>query len=251
MQVFQAALLPLVFTVMVGMSESHAQAQTPAESTPPPSLDEALGIKGGEKAPAPDTHTEDLERNLEGGKPRDILSSALADMKQSEKLLQAQEVGLSTRRVQESVVRKLDELIATAQRMKQKQQQQQQQQQSGSESSSSKSQQSGKKTGKDGSNGQDEPKEQGQERGGRDGKKESKEGGSQRNQQGDANSNDPPEFADSTLTDAQFQEGRAEWGRLPPRVRDAVRQGLRDPMSSAYRRLTQEYYRRLAEEPKR
>jgi hypothetical protein len=48
--------------------------------------------------------------------------------------------------------------------------------------------------------------------------------------------------------DAQFDESRAEWGRLPPRVRDAVRQGFRDPMSAAYRRLTQEYYRRLAEE---
>ena len=54
-----------------------------------------------------------------------------------------------------------------------------------------------------------------------------------------------------TTTDAQFDESRAEWGRLPPRVREAVRQGLRDPMSAAYRRLTQDYYRRLAEEPKR
>lgn len=47
---------------------------------------------------------------------------------------------------------------------------------------------------------------------------------------------------------AQFDESRVEWGQLPPRVRDAVRQGVRDPMSAAYRRLTQEYYRRLAEE---
>ena len=44
---------------------------------------------------------------------------------------------------------------------------------------------------------------------------------------------------------------RSEWGRLPARVRDAVRQGMRDPMSASYRRLTQDYYRRMAEEPKR
>ena len=50
---------------------------------------------------------------------------------------------------------------------------------------------------------------------------------------------------------AQLEEGRVEWGRLPPRVRDAVRQGMRDPMSAAYRRLTQEYYRRMAEEPRK
>jgi hypothetical protein len=53
---------------------------------------------------------------------------------------------------------------------------------------------------------------------------------------------------EAAATDAQFDESRAEWGRLPPRVREAVRQGFRDPMSAAYRRLTQEYYRRLAEE---
>ncbi|MFM9146006.1 MAG: hypothetical protein ACKORL_11810, partial [Phycisphaerales bacterium] len=62
---------------------------------------------------------------------------------------------------------------------------------------------------------------------------------------------EPPEAVDPTDQLAQFDESRAEWGRLPPRVREAVRQGLRDPMSAAYRRLTQDYYRRLAEEQRR
>ena len=58
----------------------------------------------------------------------------------------------------------------------------------------------------------------------------------------------PPGAVDPADMAAQFDESRVEWGQLPPRVRDAVRQGVRDPMSAAYRRLTQEYYRRLAEE---
>ena len=45
-----------------------------------------------------------------------------------------------------------------------------------------------------------------------------------------------------------LEEGRVEWGRLPDRVRDLIRQGRRDRISSIYRRLTEQYYRRLAEE---
>jgi hypothetical protein len=64
----------------------------------------------------------------------------------------------------------------------------------------------------------------------------------------EADASQPPTMVDPTDVAAQFDESRVEWGQLPPRVRDAVRQGVRDPMSAAYRRLTQEYYRRLAEE---
>ena len=43
----------------------------------------------------------------------------------------------------------------------------------------------------------------------------------------------------------------AEWGNLPPRTRDMVQQGVREKMSSVYRRWTEAYYRRIAEEAKR
>ena len=229
-------------------------AAAPPASTPPaadpPSLDEALGLGGAKKPTTDDQHAEDLKRSLEGAKPRDILASALDDMRRSEKLLEANEAGLPTRRVQESVVRKLDELIATAQRIQQqKNQQQQQGQQSGQQQKQGKGQQQGKQQANDGQ--RDEPREGGQERGGKDGKPKPQDAGGKRRPDGDANANEPPPNVDPTANDAQFDEGRAEWGRLPPRVREAVRQGMRDPMSSAYRRLTQDYYRRLAEEPKR
>lgn len=239
-------LLSLAFDVPV--------APPQVATTPPPSLDEALGLGDGNKQSGAKEDTSELQRSLDGAKPRDILNSAIDDMKQSARLLEANDSGISTRRVQESVVRKLDELIATAQRMQQQQQQQppggqgQQGQPNQGNKGKEQSKNQGDQEGKDGK--RDEPSESGQPRGGRD-KGKDQEGGGKRSKDGDASTNEPPELLDPTMSDAQFDEGRAEWGRLPPRVREAVRQGLRDPMSSAYRQLTQDYYRRLAEEPKR
>ena len=229
----------------------------PAMADKPPSLDEALGLGDGGKQSDTTTDTSELQRSLDGAKPRDILNSAIDDMKHSAQLLEANDSGISTRRVQESVVRKLDELIATAQRMKQQQSQQGQESQGQqSQGQSGKGKNQGKDQGaKDGKDGQDgkkpEPGENGQPRGGRDGKQDQDGADGKRRKDGDATSNEPPEQADPTMNSAQFDEARAEWGRLPPRVREAVRQGVRDPMSAAYRQLTQDYYRRLAEEPKR
>jgi hypothetical protein len=236
-----------------------AQPSTPSAADKPPSLDEALGLGDGAKQSDTTTDASELQRSLDGAKPRDILNSAIDDMKHSAQLLEANDSGISTRRVQESVVRKLDELIATAQRMKQQQSQQGQSSQGQqSQGQSGKGKNQGAKDGQDGKDSKDgqdgkkpEPGENGQPRGGRDGKQDQDGANGKRRKDGDATSNEPPELADPTMNDAQFDEGRAEWGRLPPRVREAVRQGLRDPMSAAYRQLTQDYYRRLAEEPKR
>lgn len=231
-------------------SLSVAQATPPAEppkaaptERPPPSLDEALGIGG---PPPPDKdheHGEELGRSLDGAKPRDILASAIEDMRRSARLLESNDVGIGTRRVQESVVRKLDELIASAQRMKD-------QQESRNQGSQQKQQAGAQPQGgrRDDAGAPDEPREGGQPRGGQDARRQE---GNRRRPDGDANATEPPQATDPTTVDAQFDESRAEWGRLPPRVREAVRQGLRDPVSAAYRRLTQEYYRRLAEEPRR
>ena len=221
--------------------------QAPADP-PPPSLDEALGIGGGERADQPPSA---IEESLSGAKPRDILQSALDDMARSADLLDSKEAGLPTRRAQQSVVRKLDELIATARRMQQQQQQQQQAGRSGGAQQRRNQQGGQQQDGQSGQEpGQDEPRpraddESRRRAGDRDG------AGRPQGQRADAGAQEPPEAVDPTDEMAQFDEARAEWGRLPPRVREAVRQGLRDPMSAAYRRLTQDYYRRLAEEQRR
>jgi hypothetical protein len=221
----------------------------PGPADQPPSLDDALGLEpeGGVRK-VPEDGSE-LDRSLSGAKPRDILASAIEDMRRSARLLDAQDPGLTTRRAQESVVRKLDELIATARRMQEQEQQRQQQQ--GQAKQQQRRNQGQNRAQQQDQQGQQEPREDGQEQGGRDRNQPTPGEGRDRRTDGDANAQEPPTALDPAANDLQFDESRAEWGRLPPRVREAVRQGLRDPMSAAYRRLTQEYYKRLAEEPRR
>lgn len=237
----------------------------PAPVVPPPagppaaapgdgaSLDDLLGIGGAGKDRSVDERAEKVERSLSGAEPREILDSAIDDMRRSASLLAEREAGLPTRRAQESVVRKLDELIASAERMKREQQS------SASSSGSQRQQPSPKQGARDGQRSGQEGEAAREPQGGlregdrRAGTERDRAGadGERNRAAGDADADQPPPNVDPTQRDAQFDEARAEWGRLPPRVRDAVRQGFRDPMSSAYRRQTQDYYRRLAGEAPR
>lgn len=45
-----------------------------------------------------------------------------------------------------------------------------------------------------------------------------------------------------------LRQTRVEWGNLPPRLRDELLQGVNERSSALYRRLTDAYFRRLAEE---
>lgn len=239
-------LIALMLALALQAAGGSAPAPPPAAPVSPPSLDEALGLEG---AGAVDTPGSDLDAALAGAPPKDILESALADMKRSLRLLEARETGLPTKRVQESVVRKLDELIATAQRMQQQQQQQQQQQGRGGQQRGQR--QEGQRDGGE-RQGANEPRPA--EGDGSRQRPKGTEGEAADRREGAASEADatrPPDAADPGDGSAQFDESRVEWGQLPPRVREAVRQGVRDPMSAAYRRLTQEYYRRLAEEGRR
>ena len=78
-----------------------AQPSTPSAADKAPSLDEALGLGDGAKQSNTTTDASDLQRSLDGAKPRDILNSAIDDMKHSAQLLEANDSGISTRRVQE------------------------------------------------------------------------------------------------------------------------------------------------------
>lgn len=53
---------------------------------------------------------------------------------------------------------------------------------------------------------------------------------------------------EETRLGGALEETDQEWGALPARVRDLLRQGRRDTYSNVYEQLTGEYYRRLAEE---
>lgn len=220
-------------------------APTPAPPTADePSLDRALGLDEPGDAPADaEQRRRELERGLRQEKPRDLLASALQDLRVSADLLAQAQPGLDTQRLQENAVRKFDELIATARRMQQEQQSAaQQQKQQGSRSQ--RSNQQGEQSPQDGEGQRPEPQgsqaSQGRQRGDQRG-----------DQAGQQAGNPDSRLVDPTDQMAEFDESRIAWGQLPPRVREAVRQGLRDPVSAAYRKMTQDYYRRLAEEQKK
>ena len=180
-----------------------------------PTLDELLGIEG---EAAPTEGLPDIERALEGGAGEaqqdisQLFVSAVESMSRSaDRLGDLGDHGLTTQRFQEDALNKLDMLIAMAQQNQQQQQPSPQSQQQ-----------------------QSDPQAQQQQQ---------QQAGSGENPGVDSR---PP--ARQAELDGDISESRAEWGMLPARLRDMLLQGRGDTAASLYRRLTERYYQRLAEE---
>ena len=73
------------------------------------------------------------------------------------------------------------------------------------------------------------------------------EAGAAGDPQGGTPETDPSDAAQG----GPLEQSEAEWGRLPARTREAVRQGLREKMSTTYKWWTEQYYRRIAEEARK
>ncbi len=220
------------------------------------SLDELLGIptsgktgdtpatadgQGGAKPdedPAARAARERLQRGLDEKELDSLLHQALSGMQTSaEQLADRTETGLTTQRVQADVVAKLDQLIEEAKRRSKNSQ--------SKSSSGSSSSQSGQKQQ------QGNAQKQGEQDGNKPGESKTRIG-SQRSKSGDGNrEGEGPAPVDPDKDQAAMDESQAEWGALPERVRDLIRQGSRDRIASLYQRLTQEYYRRMAEDASR
>ena len=195
----------------------------------PPSLDELLGLEPDEseasaREAADRAAQDELDRRLREIEAADAFREALEKMTIAANLLeQSFDPGLGTQRIQEEILAKLDTLIDLAQ--------QNQSNQSSSSSSSSSSQQQQQQPQQQQSNQQQQQQQDGEQ-----------------NSEGDnRGENDPPARQDGVLTGA-LDETRSEWGSLPDRIREQMQQGMSDQRSSLYRALTEEYYRRLAEE---
>jgi hypothetical protein len=219
---------------------------TPPAATPPKSLDDLLGIPKSEAKPAQPATGDDpstkesrerLARGLTEQELDSLLKQALSGMRMSAaQLAERTDTGLDTQRVQADVVAKLDQLIEEAKRRSK----------GGSPSSGSSSSSGDPSKG----SGQRQPGE-GDPSGAKPGESQTRDG-----QRGDAKSGEndgqePPEGVDPNAEQAALDETQAEWGALPERVRDLIRQGSRDRVASLYQRLTQEYYRRMAEDASR
>jgi len=191
----------------------------PATDEPPtPDLDELLGLPKSEKPrEATDPAKENLDDALNPERQSEAFSEAIDLMKRSAtRITKGGDVGIDTQRLQQDAVRRLDQLIAAAKQNSQRQQKKQQQQQQ-----------------------QDQQQQQQQ-------KQQQQQ---QRNQSKGQESNaiDPPGRQDGPGHAAPAPG--ASWGGLPDRVRQALTEGLSDRFSSMYRSLTEDYYRRLAEQP--
>lgn len=216
--------LPLITLVSIA-SVSAAFAAEPL-----PSLDELLGIAGdtaeqntGEGQTGAERTTEplrdELDRRLSGEQATDALDQALQLMRDTTgRLSRANGTGIETQRLQEDILKRLDTVIASAE---------QQQQQQNSQSSSSQQQQQ--------QQSQNQPSQQ-----------QSRSRRSSASTAGEAE-HVPGSTQETGLGPETIADGAA-WGALPDRLRDSLVEGVSDRFSSIYQRMTEAYYRRLAEE---
>ncbi len=207
--------------------EKQPAQDTATKPAEPPSLDELLGITPekpaapaeGEAKPATDTTRTELDRALSPTEIREDFERAVALMGEtSQRLNDSRDAGLGTQRLQEDILRMLDKLIKDAE--------QQQQQSRSSSSSSSSSQQQNQQ------NQQQQASSQ------------------QQQARGDGNNPGPGPARQEAQPRSQAAGNSATWGNLPDHLRDALVQGASDRFSEMYRSLTEEYYKRLAEDPK-
>lgn len=197
--------------------ETDAAAE-PADEVEP-TLDELLGIEEEDGASGDDATSVDLDRKLSGQEIGEAFDQAVRLMGDAaERVGKNSDVSVATQRVQEDALKRLDQLIASIEQNQQQQQQQQSQNQ--------KQQQQ-----------QQQPSQQQQQAG-----KERREG-----KASDSNEIDPPGLREGALGEG-VESAKAAWGSLPARVRDMLVQGVSDRFSSTYRQMTEEYYKRLAEE---
>ena len=248
--------------IAVAIALILAVAPLSAARADPPSVDDLLNIKptpkandsappsNGSDAPKPKPAPEapgsivpidpSVQRKLAGQDAGDLFQQALRDMSEaSDRIGKRSDVFTDTQRLQAEAIQKLDRVIASSN----------QQQQSSSSSSSSQDQQSGsqRSQGSD-QNQQQGDRKQGDKQGDQQGDNASKQGqqnGGRDPSQGAGKPPRPPGNPNDPL-----EQTRKEWGNLPSRTRDELIQAQNEPFSPVYRELTEQYYRRLAEEKK-
>lgn len=212
----------------------------PTPTIPVPSLDEALGLVPPGTSTGPSAAQQDLEDRLSDVNLEDDFREAIALMNRaSARLSDQSDPGLDTQRVQEEAIKRLDQALSKA-----KKRQQQQQQSSSSSSSSSKPSSSQQQSPSPGQQPDQPTTEQSQQPDGQ------QQAGQRRQQAQTSDGSESPDRQEGALG-AAAAASMAAWGNLPERIRQSLQQGSGEKFSSTYSRLTQEYYRRLAEQGRR
>lgn len=214
-----------------GTPESPPSDTTPAGGDPAPG-DPADATEAGA---GDSVLTEAVRRQLEQQEAADAFAQAVRDMARVAGQLDDADPGIDTQRLQESILERLDQAIASAES----------QQSSSSSSSSSAGQPGGPSSNQDNQSGNDPAAAPGPPSGDQAG---ARPGDEQRGSNPDDGGFSPGQVGPVDPTARGLDELRREWGNLPPRLRDELTNGLDEPYSPVYRELTERYYRRLAEE---
>lgn len=215
MNIHRAATCCVLTLLFSGAALAADPAPKPADNGA--SLDQLLNIPTPPK-PAPAKPPAAPQQPEPTTTSTDPFRAAVGEMNQAAGKLTARDAGIDTQRLQEGAIKRLDQLIAqlSKQHRSKSQQNKPQQQDNGSQSNAQQQQQSGPQDAT--------------------GTQAATAPGGPRN----------PERA--RLKDQAMGEKLAEWGNLPPRLRDQLLQGMEDRFSSLYRDMTEKYYRRLAEQ---
>ena len=200
---------------------TNDEPKTPEKSKALPSLDELLGLEtdADNESPVEDANDAALDAVLTPRAAGEAFAQAVTLMDQvAQRIKNNKDVSIATQRLQEDILTKLDRVIESAQSNES----------SGGGSSSSSTQSS---------KNQDQPNQQQSQ--------QQADGDSPSSESGDApmpggNSNAQP--------GAELAPDGVRWGSLPQRVRDALSQGFSDQYSELYRAMTEQYYKKLAED---
>jgi hypothetical protein len=195
-----------------------------SESDDPLDLDDLLRLPGSgpgsgspDRDPDADKPETELDRRLTGRQAQEALVQAVQEMREvADRLDQLRDAGITTQRLQQEIITKLDILIRSAE----------------SESGSS-----------SGSSSQQQQQEQ------QPGQQQSQQ--SQSSGESSTPGESMPPGGQSEELNQNLDLSVAEWGNLPERLRQSLIQGQSDYFSDMYRRWTESYYRRLAEEANR
>ncbi len=220
-----APLIHLVWCLLalpLGVQEPAAPGDAEQNNEKPPSLDELLGLDGEQDNAAEQAarqNQEELDRRLSDVELGDVFEVALEKMEISADLLDIDlDSGLGTQRVQQDILARLDQLIDIAKQMSQQQQQ-----------------------SPGGGSGQQKPQPGAEQ--------QQQQADGQRSQSGTegGNATEPPPGQAGDINTI-IEETGSEWGHLPERLREMLEQAQNSHISRLYRTLTEQYYKRLAEE---
>ncbi|HWB21132.1 MAG TPA: hypothetical protein VG711_12590 [Phycisphaerales bacterium] len=209
---------------------SAAPAQTQPADDGAKSIDELLGITEESPASAPadaakTSNEDELSKKLNEQQVADAFVQAINKMNLSADLLEnSRDTGLGTQRTQEEILAKLQILLDEARKNKN-----QSMSSSQSQQDQKQNQQNKQNPGKNNSQKQNSPNRR-------------------NNNPADSTADAPSPPPMQPDVNTSLEETRTQWGNLPQRVRDMLMQGSRDKFSSLYDVLTQEYYKRLAED---